>query len=176
MSYDAGEQIYIVWKQAIGGQPGLFVVCSASSDSGQTWGTPIVVNAESREAFRCCLDGNPATGDLFVGWVNNYNKQVWFSRGEDDTGIVWDPEPPSGFVVDVAPNPCSEFAVISAGGFGTDATVVVADLAGRSVVKTGMPGRSTLIWDTTDIPPGVYIVSVRSGNLSVSTKAVVIHQ
>lgn len=87
------------------------------------------------------------------------------------------PETPAG--IGVFPNPAgNSFTVVWPGGGDGEAVVELLDCTGRvafrSVLDSGQSARASLGMQAGDLPPGLYLVSVRSGGFSGAARLVIL--
>jgi hypothetical protein len=153
----------------------LMAVCSRSLDGGQTWEPPVVANPESHEAFRCDIAGDRQLGVVYMAWCNNYNKEIWFARGHEMTGIEEEPSLPSPEILSASPNPCSSMVSISWSG-ETAEPIKVSDFSGRTIaeLETSLGSESTS-WDASEAPSGIYLIHFENDPTTTAARVVVIH-
>ncbi len=97
-------------------------------------------------------------GDVRTGALN-----IWFSRKAVLTGvttmvknIVSDKIP----VVNIYPNPCSQYMVVTGAGISS---VVMRDATGRQVLAKDITGNKTVV-DVSALAPGIYTTDVITAN------------
>jgi hypothetical protein len=91
-----------------------------------------------------------------------------------------DGTPPSGLKIRCSPNPVSTSSnIVCSGSNNSIIDISIYDLCGRHIedVAQGMriSGEQNINYDASDLKSGIYLVQMKSGDLSAETKMVVIH-
>jgi endonuclease I len=96
-----------------------------------------------------------------------YANLIWGTQSSSDAGLFSLPS------VKVFPNPASDVVTIDLYKIGSVKTVIsITDISGKLVLRKDFSGNSAII-DVKNYNPGLYIISIKSGNKVYRTKLVV---
>ncbi len=126
-------------------------------------------------------------GDIAVCSVEDGYWIAWLEEGTDAeypelefvprdsvTSIGDSTTPPLECYLRICPNPFSERLGISVEGLAGSATLRIFDLAGRLVYRSSSADSGIFNWNSSDMPPGTYIVTVGSDDFSASRRVILV--
>lgn len=171
--FSGGPAIYTTIKFSPGGQAyvafadwGYGKNISVMKYNGTDWVSVGDAGFSENQAIYTNLAFSPA-GVPFVVYSDVANLDKTTVKKYDETGVgMNEPLKPGLFVY---PNPATNKVTIERTGTGIQSHISIADMIGNVIIARNITENPTLL-DVGNLPAGVYILQLRSGNAILTTR------
>ncbi|HOI87407.1 MAG TPA: T9SS type A sorting domain-containing protein [Lentimicrobium sp.] len=151
----------------------LWQKCFGGLGSEKLW-NGVIDNGDGSYVITATLFGNANSGDVSCMTTPIGGYDIWLIQLRDTTVVSTNHIPYDAGMVSVYPNPANDYVVFELKKPLPVGNITISDITGRLVTTMALTGEKT-VWQTGEIPTGVYLYRIKGATSVASGKLLIMN-